>query len=74
MQRQAVPLLVTEPPIVATGSEVDVASNSGIARPCGPGTAGSSTPDSEQRLPGYGQERLKDGGEGARVDLAPLRV
>jgi DNA-directed RNA polymerase subunit beta len=30
MQRQAVPLLVTEPPIVATGMEVDVAMNSSM--------------------------------------------
>src|SRR5206468_2294045 len=30
MQRQAVPLLVTEPPIVATGMEKDVAANSGM--------------------------------------------
>lgn len=30
MQRQAVPLLVTEPPIVATGLEKDVANNSGM--------------------------------------------
>ena len=30
MQRQAVPLLVTEPPIVATGMEKDVAQNSGM--------------------------------------------
>ena len=30
MQRQAVPLLVTEPPIVATGMERDVAANSGL--------------------------------------------
>jgi DNA-directed RNA polymerase subunit beta len=30
MQRQAVPLLVTEPPLVATGLEKDVASNSGM--------------------------------------------
>src|SRR5262249_47645460 len=30
MQRQAVPLLVTEPPIVATGLEKDVAINSGM--------------------------------------------
>ncbi len=30
MQRQAVPLLVTEPPIVATGMEIDVARNSGM--------------------------------------------
>jgi DNA-directed RNA polymerase subunit beta len=30
MQRQAVPLLVTEPPIVATGLEKDVALNSGM--------------------------------------------
>jgi DNA-directed RNA polymerase subunit beta len=30
MQRQAVPLLVTEPPIVATGMEKDVAGNSGM--------------------------------------------
>ncbi len=30
MQRQAVPLLVTEPPIVATGLEKDVAMNSGM--------------------------------------------
>ena len=30
MQRQAVPLLVTEPPIVATGMERDVATNSGM--------------------------------------------
>ena len=30
MQRQAVPLLVTEPPVVATGMEKDVASNSSM--------------------------------------------
>ncbi|HZZ71305.1 MAG TPA: DNA-directed RNA polymerase subunit beta [Pirellulales bacterium] len=30
MQRQAVPLLITEPPIVATGMERDVARNSGL--------------------------------------------
>jgi len=30
MQRQAVPLLITEPPIVATGMEVSVARNSGM--------------------------------------------
>src|SRR4029453_8879221 len=30
MQRQAVPLLVTEPAIVATGMEIDVARNSGM--------------------------------------------
>jgi DNA-directed RNA polymerase subunit beta len=30
MQRQAVPLLVTEPPVVATGLEKDVAGNSGM--------------------------------------------
>jgi DNA-directed RNA polymerase subunit beta len=30
MQRQAVPLLIAEPPIVATGMERDVASNSGM--------------------------------------------
>ena len=30
MQRQAVPLLVTEPPVVATGMERDVAANSGL--------------------------------------------
>jgi DNA-directed RNA polymerase subunit beta len=30
MQRQAVPLLITEPPIVATGMERDVATNSGL--------------------------------------------
>jgi len=30
IQRQAVPLLVTEPPIVATGMERDVAANSGL--------------------------------------------
>src|SRR6187399_871319 len=30
MQRQAVPLLVTEPPIVATGLEVEVARHSGM--------------------------------------------
>ena len=30
MQRQAVPLLVTEPPIVATGMEREVAANSGL--------------------------------------------
>ncbi len=33
MQRQAVPLLVTEPPIVATGLETDVARNSRHGRP-----------------------------------------
>jgi DNA-directed RNA polymerase subunit beta len=31
MQRQAVPLLVTEPPIVATGLEIEVARHSGMA-------------------------------------------
>ncbi|HEX3997154.1 MAG TPA: DNA-directed RNA polymerase subunit beta [Pirellulales bacterium] len=30
MQRQAVPLLITEPPVVATGMERDVAQNSGM--------------------------------------------
>ena len=30
MQRQAVPLLVPEPPVVATGLEKDVAQNSGM--------------------------------------------
>ena len=30
MQRQAVPLLITEPPVVATGMEVDVAENSAM--------------------------------------------
>jgi DNA-directed RNA polymerase subunit beta len=30
MQRQAVPLLITEPPLVATGLETDVAKNSGM--------------------------------------------
>jgi len=30
MQRQAVPLLITEPPVVGTGMEVDVARNSGM--------------------------------------------
>ena len=30
MQRQAVPLLVTEPPVVATGMEIDVARNSSM--------------------------------------------
>src|SRR5262249_19509653 len=30
MQRQAVPLLITEPPVVATGLEVAVAGNSGM--------------------------------------------
>src|SRR5206468_322228 len=30
MQRQAVPLLITEPPLVATGLEMDVARNSGM--------------------------------------------
>src|SRR6185295_3838991 len=30
MQRQAVPLLVTEPPLVGTGLEIDVAQNSGM--------------------------------------------
>src|SRR5262249_28818990 len=30
MQRQAVPLLITEPPIVSTGLEKDVAHNSGM--------------------------------------------
>src|SRR2546421_6439738 len=30
MQRQAVPLLVTEPPLVSTGLEKDVARNSGM--------------------------------------------
>lgn len=30
MQRQAVPLLITEPPIVATGLEIDVPRNSGM--------------------------------------------
>ncbi len=30
MQRQAVPLLITEPPLVATGLEKDVAQNRGM--------------------------------------------
>src|SRR5881392_2943777 len=30
MQRQAVPLLITEPPLVATGLEIEVAKNSGM--------------------------------------------
>ncbi len=37
MQRQAVPLLITEPPIVATGMEMDVAVNSSmVVRADGP--------------------------------------
>src|SRR5260221_9046892 len=46
MQRQAVPLLVTEPPIVATGLEVEVAQNSSLvvrARPGGKRSAVEST-------------------------------
>src|SRR5436309_15580599 len=39
MQRQAVPLLVTEPPLVSTGLERDVAGNSGmVVRSEKPGT------------------------------------
>ena len=37
MQRQAVPLLITEPPIVATGLETEVARNSGMVEGRGPG-------------------------------------
>jgi DNA-directed RNA polymerase subunit beta len=42
MQRQAVPLLVTEPPIVATGMEKDVAQQF-AAWSCGPSAAGKVT-------------------------------
>ena len=43
MQRQAVPLLVTEPPIVATGLEKDVATNSGMVVRAETATAPSPT-------------------------------
>ena len=50
MQRQAVPLLVTEPPIVATGMEVEVARNSSMvvrARRAGKITYGRFAPASK---------------------------
>ena len=43
MQRQAVPLLVSEPPIVATGMERDVAHELGHDRPCPPQGNGHAT-------------------------------
>ena len=52
MQRQAVPLLVTEPPIVATGMERDVAANSGMivrARQQGNGHLRRCRPDRDRQ-------------------------
>ncbi len=64
MQRQAVPLLVTEPPVVATGMERDVAANSGLivrARKKGVVTYVDA-------------ERIEIGGGGATpADVYPLR-
>ena len=55
MQRQAVPLLVTEPPIVATGMERDVATNSGlIVRAARKGTVSYVDADSIEITGGSG--------------------
>jgi DNA-directed RNA polymerase subunit beta len=55
MQRQAVPLLVTEPPIVATGMERDVAVNSGlIVRAAKKGTVTYVDAESIEVTPGSG--------------------
>jgi DNA-directed RNA polymerase subunit beta len=63
MQRQAVPLLVTEPPIVATGMERDVAVNSGlIVRAARKGTVGY-----------VDAERIEVATAGGAVDVYKLR-
>jgi len=55
MQRQAVPLLVTEPPVVATGMERDVAANSGlIVRAARKGTVSYVDADSIEITSGSG--------------------
>src|SRR5205085_8800925 len=67
MQRQAVPLLVTEPPLVGTGLEIDVAQNSGmVIRTEKDGYV--LFVDSERII--VGPEKLKEGGEGSRLDVA----
>lgn len=67
MQRQAVPLLVTEPPVVATGLEIDVARNSGmVVKAERDGYVLFC--DAERII--VGLEKLKEGGEGALVDQA----
>jgi len=63
MQRQAVPLLITEPPIVATGMERDVAVNSGlIVRARRKGTVSYVDADS-----------IEVSASGGAVDTYPLR-
>jgi DNA-directed RNA polymerase subunit beta len=63
MQRQAVPLLVTEPPVVATGMERDVATNSGLlVRAAKKGTVTYVDADSIEVTPASGM-----------LDVYPLR-
>jgi DNA-directed RNA polymerase subunit beta len=63
MQRQAVPLLVTEPPVVATGMERDVATNSGLlVRAAKKGTVTYVDADSIEVTPASGMP-----------DIYPLR-
>jgi DNA-directed RNA polymerase subunit beta len=67
MQRQAVPLLVTEPPLVGTGLEIDVAQNSGmVIRTEKDGYV--LFVDSERII--VGPEKLKEAAEGSRLDHA----
>jgi DNA-directed RNA polymerase subunit beta len=68
MQRQAVPLLITEPPIVATGLEKDVAGNSGmVVKSERDGYV--TYVDAERIL--VGSEKPRDPGPGeSRLDLA----
>ena len=67
MQRQAVPLLVTEPPIVATGPGRGSRPALRHGRPADRDGYVLYV-DSERVICGH--EKLKDGGEGARVDQA----
>lgn len=67
MQRQAVPLLVTEPPLVGTGLEIDVAQNSGmVIRSEKDGYVLFC--DSERII--VGPEKLKEPIEGSRLAYA----
>src|SRR5262245_16815084 len=64
MQRQAVPLLVTEPPLVGTGLEVEVAQNSGmVIRSEKDGYV--LFVDSERII--IGPEKMKEGLEGSKL-------
>jgi DNA-directed RNA polymerase subunit beta len=67
MQRQAVPLLVTEPPLVGTGLEIEVAQNSGmVIRNEKDGYV--LFLDSERII--VGPEKLKEPVEGSRLTYA----